>query len=173
MIPVTIQIASFLLVIAIGIFLGAFFDIYRVLRSFWKPKKIGTVMGDAIFTIITTVLVFAMLIFGNWGEIRGYVFMAIILGLLCYFHLISSKARRIIYKSLRFISRVIFRLIYLLMWPFKVLYKIVMVPICLTTSFLHQGIRVFKKIVKGFLKVINKNTNKVINKIIKSKIPPQ
>lgn len=97
MIPVSHQWQIFLSLIAVGMFIGFAFDCYRVGRFFWRPGKVGTYTGDSLFWFIFTPLTFLMLFLINWGEVRAYVFLAIIAGAGIYAGIFSRWVRRGLY----------------------------------------------------------------------------
>lgn len=94
--PVTDQMLIFLLVGLWGVLAGVIYDLYRLLRWVWRPKRLGTNLGDVIFWIILTSLSYAFLMVSIWGEIRFYVFLAMGIGLFCYMKFASRKIRKFI-----------------------------------------------------------------------------
>jgi len=142
------QLFAFIVTIGIGFLAGILFDVYRVFRGLWQPKKLGTFFGDILFWLIMTVLVFVLLLFGNWGEMRIYVFLGIALGAYLYVHYLSKRCQKLfrtifiyIFKLLRFVCKVI-------TWPFRIFYKIILVPIGFIITglgsifgFIRKGIR--------------------------------
>ena len=70
----------FAIYILCGIFIGILFDIFRILRKSFKTPDFVTYIEDAIFGIITGIfLIFIIFIFNN-GELRFYIFLALLLG---------------------------------------------------------------------------------------------
>lgn len=94
--PLVGQVYAFTATVVIGAVAGFCFDYYRVLREIYRPKKVGTYLGDSIFWLITTILVFGMLLMGNWGEMRLYVLIGLSWGVLVYFYFLSAALRRLI-----------------------------------------------------------------------------
>jgi len=84
------QTYAFLMTILAGAVVGLLFDLYRVLRSAFRPKQLVTAVTDLVFWIVVTPVVFAMLLAGNWGELRFYVLVGLGVGLLLYFQTLSS-----------------------------------------------------------------------------------
>jgi len=72
-----------------GILLGGLFDCYRVLRGTFKPKVLVTWFTDLLYWLIATAVVFIALVFSNWGELRFYVFIGILGGLVLYYNWLS------------------------------------------------------------------------------------
>ena len=136
MTPIDQQIISFLVTVGLGLIMGAIFDLYYVLRCYIKPKKIFIHIGDLFIWLFMILLVFATLIYTNWGEVRFYVFLGIALGTLVYY-LIFSKYLKVIYKFfLNVVLKMLHILIKIIILPFKMfanlfLYLVGVISICL------------------------------------------
>ncbi|HHW14399.1 MAG TPA: spore cortex biosynthesis protein YabQ [Firmicutes bacterium] len=89
--PISAQLAVFVLTVAIGTLLGVLFDLYRVARGRLRPGKLGTVVGDLLFWLVATGLTFALLIAGNRGELRLYVWVGFLSGAFAYHFLFSRR----------------------------------------------------------------------------------
>lgn len=83
------QTYAFLMTIFAGGIVGLLFDVYRVFRSIFRPRQIATALTDLLYWIAVTPVVFAMLLAGNWGELRFYVLIGLGIGLLLYFQALS------------------------------------------------------------------------------------
>lgn len=88
--PIVVQVTVFALTIAIGTLLGILFDLYRVIRGRLRPGKLATALGDLLFWLVATALTFALLVVGNWGELRLYVWVGFLSGAFVY-HLLLSR----------------------------------------------------------------------------------
>lgn len=106
------QTYAFLMTILAGSIVGLLFDVYRVLRSAFRPKQIATALADLLFWIVVTPTVFALLLAGNWGELRAYVLIGLGLGLLLYFQTLSAVVIWCLAGALRGIGRMIASLVY-------------------------------------------------------------
>ncbi len=138
MIPMTLadQLNAFLLTMIIGLVSGLTYDLYRVLRELLRLRKTGTFVGDLLFWMFLLVLVFALLLVGNNGEVRFYVLLGLALGAAIHLVFFSSSARRLIYRTIYFLFRttqiiaagalVLWRI---LTFPFRVLFFLVTWPV--------------------------------------------
>ena len=100
---------SFLFFIFIfnGVVIGIVFDIFRILRKSFKTSNIITYMEDVLFWIITgIILIYSIFVFNN-GEIRGYMFAALILGILLYMLTISRYVIKVSVYIIQFIKKII------------------------------------------------------------------
>lgn len=96
-----------MLLTATGAAVAFFFDCYRVTRNSLKLRKLTTEICDLIYWLLTTAIVFLALLKGNWGEIRFFVFLALISGAGLYFHFVSVYATAILGKTARVIGKVL------------------------------------------------------------------
>lgn len=78
------QLSVFLATMVMGCLMGVIFDAYRVYFHFVKVKRLVTYLGDFLLWVFLALLTFALLLFCNWGEIRGYIFLGLALGLSLY-----------------------------------------------------------------------------------------
>lgn len=94
MIPIIMQLKVFLNTLAMGIIIGIIFDFYQALRRLFHVKSWIQGITDLVFSLLCTGIVFALLIFSNWGEVRFYVFIGLFLGSYAYFKLLHKTIYR-------------------------------------------------------------------------------
>ena len=78
------QLQYFALYTICGIAIGIFFDIFRILRRSFKTPDIVTYIEDTIFGIITGIFLIIIIFVLNNGELRFYIFLALLLGNILY-----------------------------------------------------------------------------------------
>lgn len=146
------QLFAFGVTVCGGLFLGLLFDIYRALRGVIRPKKFITHLGDLMFWIICTVLIFVILLLGNWGEVRAYVFIGLVLGTLLYIKMLSTTVMRVILvliKVVRTIKLEIVKLVLFLYrvirYPIDLVHKVVLIPVGLIGGFLISTKQILRK----------------------------
>lgn len=147
------QARAFLITIGIGATAGFCFDYYRVIRRTCRLKKLGTYVGDAVFWLVTTVIVFICLLWGNWGEVRLYVLIGLGLGALFYFNLLSRPVSRVI----RFKFFILRKVYALFKKTLSFLWAAVLFPFRLTILILSYPVALIKLILKkakGELKAV-------------------
>ena len=84
------QAITFSLVAAMGFALGIFYDIFRVFRKMLRHNAVFIAIEDVIFWLLATGLLFVLLLWINFGQIRAFVFIAAALGILIYFSTLSK-----------------------------------------------------------------------------------
>lgn len=84
-----LQFYAFFMVTLSGVLLGLLFDLLRVARRHFQPHPIVGAGADLLFWSVATVALSTGLYYGNWGELRFYVLLALLLGVGLYFGLAS------------------------------------------------------------------------------------
>ncbi len=92
---VNLQFNSFLILFLTGMFLGSFFDLYRVFRSTIRVNKLIDSFGDLIFWLLSLFLLGPLIYWSTWLELRFYVWLALGMGLVLYFSIFSPRLIRI------------------------------------------------------------------------------
>lgn len=73
-----------------GIIIGLLFDFFRILRKSFKTSNLVTYIEDILFWILTGFLVLYTIFIFNKGEIRFFIFIGIIMGIILYILLLSK-----------------------------------------------------------------------------------
>ena len=100
------QIDTFFYTLLTGIILGIIFDFYRVVRGVCRPHIWITSLTDLIYWLIATVLVFIALLMGNSGEVRLYIFMGLLLGVVLYYRLASHVVIYLVLRTLKIVRQI-------------------------------------------------------------------
>ena len=127
-----------------GVVIGILFDFFRILRRSFKTSNIITYVEDVLFWILTGVLILYNIWYFNNGEIRIYMFLGIIMGVLIYMLTLSN-----ILISL--LSKILISIVKVLELPFKTLFSI-----------FHKFFTVIMKIFNNFLKKLKIKKGKMV-----------
>ena len=84
------QLFSFFIYVIVGILLGFIFDIFRALRKSIKNSTVVTNIEDILFVIISFIIIAMVVQIVSKGELRFYILLGIILGILIYFLSVSK-----------------------------------------------------------------------------------
>ncbi len=102
------QLQLFVIFMIIGIFIGLFFDTFRILRKTFKHKDFVIYIQDFLFWIITgAVLLYSSFIF-NSGEFRAYMILGALLGFFAYIFTLSKYFIKINVKIIEMIKKPLF-----------------------------------------------------------------
>lgn len=156
MTPLSVQLFTFGLTVGTGVLLGFFLDFYRVNRSRRKWKKWCGHVADLLIWCLATVIVFGILLYSNWGEVRVHVFLGLGLGFFLYLYTISrfviafyrwlletlSRFWAFCGKALRFTARLVAA-------PVVLVGKLVFFPVRLLQQGLTLATRPFANLFRG------------------------
>lgn len=127
-----------------GVVIGLLFDFFRILRRSFKTSNIITYFEDVLFWILTGVLILYNVWYFNNGEIRIYMFLGIIMGVLIYMLTLSNIIISLLSKILNSIVKV-------LELPFRTLFSI-----------FHKFFTVIMKIFNNFSKKLKIKKGKMV-----------
>lgn len=130
------QAYLFLVFSLTGVAIGILFDFFRILRRSIKTSNLVTYIQDILFWILTGIIVLYSIWYFNNGELRIFVFLGLIIGILIYMTTLSSIIVKIFTKILVFGINI-------LKVPFKIIYSLI------------------SKIITGIVVLFNKFTKKL------------
>ena len=131
------QAYLFLVFSLTGVEIGILFDFFRILRRTIKTGNIVTYIQDILFWVLTGILVLYNIWYFNNGEIRVYMFLGIIIGVLIYMSTLSNIFVKLFTKILSTIIKV-------LEIPFKTIITIFRKIITAILSFFTKNVKKFK-----------------------------
>ncbi|WP_155475574.1 spore cortex biosynthesis protein YabQ [Heliobacterium mobile] len=123
MTPLAQQIYGFALSAIGGLLLGAGFDLYRTLVRVGR-RRWWTSVADYLIWLFGAAIFFLLLLWGNLGEVRVYVFMGLAFGLFLYFRFVSEEVRAFWEGMLELILHVLRMILYLATFPFVFAYRL-------------------------------------------------
>ena len=104
---IPIQLYLFFIFIISGVVIGIFFDIFRILRKSFKTSNLITYIEDALFWIISGIYFIYMLFKYNNGQIRNYIIVGLLFGLLIYILVISKYFIKVNVKIIFIFKRIL------------------------------------------------------------------
>ncbi len=154
------QAYLFLIFVLNGFIIGLLFDFFRILRKAFKTADILTYCQDILFWILTGLLtLYSIFVFNN-GEIRIYIFLGILIGIILYMLLLSKYIILINVYILNKIKMCIKLILKIIVIPFKFIFNIFKKIFLKPISFIFINIK--KDIKKISKKMTLKNKNNVI-----------
>ncbi|MEX2356347.1 MAG: spore cortex biosynthesis protein YabQ, partial [Thermaerobacterales bacterium] len=100
-----IQLYMFAVIVATGMVLGVWYDVYRAVRGafFWRGPLAD--LFDAVFWLVVALVVLSGMILGNWVDFRLYVLVGLAIGLWSYMVLASPVIFAILSRCCGWIRR--------------------------------------------------------------------
>lgn len=154
-----------------GSIIGILFDLFRILRKSFKTPDIITYIEDTLFWIITGLFLLYIIFKYSFGEIRIYMFISLIIGLVGYFLTISKYFIDLNVKIINIFKISISKILYILFYPIKIIINILQKAFLTPFSFITINIRIFgSKILKNLTKSLKDvNISKKNRKNLKQK----
>lgn len=119
------QLCIFLIYIVSGIGISIFFDIFRVLRKSIKTSNLITYIEDTIFWIIVGLFLIWEIFTISYGELRSYIFIGLLIGVVLYLATISKYFININVKILNFIKSIVLKIVSILKKIARFILKII------------------------------------------------
>ncbi|MCF6464557.1 spore cortex biosynthesis protein YabQ [Clostridium sp. Cult2] len=116
---IKIQLYIFLTSIYGGLISGLAYDIYRVTRHYFKPRKIVTIIEDLLFWIGVSFIFFYIIYKSNWGSLRGYIFIGFFIGGFIYLKILSKVLFPFWMKIFDGIITIVKKIFAIIKLPFK------------------------------------------------------
>lgn len=95
-----LQLYNFFVFIILGLIISFIFDIFRILRKKFKTNNFITYIEDILFWLISGFLIITAIFKFNDGELRAYLFIGILLGIVIYNMLFTKLVNSILLKIL-------------------------------------------------------------------------
>lgn len=157
----------FLIFIINGIIIGLLFDFFRILRRSFKTSDIATYIQDILFWILTGfILLYSIFTFNN-GQIRSFMFLAVIIGIIIYMLFASSYIIKLNVTIINFFKKIIKKILNIILIPFKFIYhllrKIFFKPISFFIINIRKESTNFSKKIYNNIKNMKNTKNSVKN----------
>ncbi|NMB97044.1 MAG: spore cortex biosynthesis protein YabQ [Clostridiaceae bacterium] len=128
-IEISVQAYTFLYSVLCGMLIGFIYDLLRIKRKTIKTGALFINVEDLAYWIIAATIVFALIFYSNSGEIRGYIFIGIVIGDILYTLLLSNLIVKLSVKILDLLGRIIKFVLFVILYPVKIIIKIISYPV--------------------------------------------
>lgn len=115
------QAYLFLIFVINGVLIGLLFDFFRILRKSFKTPDFITYIEDIVFWFLTGLIILYSIFTYNNGELRGYIFIAIFIGIVIYMLALSKYIIKINVKIINLIKLITSKIINILLFPLKII----------------------------------------------------
>lgn len=113
------QVYIFLATLIGGLAIGLSYDLYRLFRYYFKPKRIKTFIQDLIFWLLLSLVIVLFINRVNEGEFRGFIFIGFTLGIILYSRLLSKYVIKFMSYLIDLIIEKVLMVINLILKPFR------------------------------------------------------
>ncbi len=122
-VSVALQLKEFLFSICFGLFLGAVYDIFRILRVAFPSSKGAVFVEDSLFFILASVLTFSFIFNINNGQIRLFLLLGTFLGATVYYFTIGILVIKSAKTVIKILDKFFCAVIKVIFYPIKVIYN--------------------------------------------------
>jgi len=129
------QALLFLSTVVVGAGVGLFYDFFRVFRKTAPHSTLAAQLEDLLFWSVATVGTFYFMLVRNYGEIRIFSLIGVILGIVLYFTTVSRLVIKVCVMIVTYIKRVIVATVRVILFPFRFVLAWISPPI---TSFTRK-----------------------------------
>ena len=143
------QLGLFLMYMAGGILICLIYDIFRALRKSIRTSDMITYLEDVFFFIIVLIFLIYLIFIVNDGNIRGFIFIALILGGICYYFTFSKYFMKVSISIFTFSKKILIIPIRLAM---KINKKLICF-VCINMQNLTKLLKKFPKLPKNKKKI--------------------
>ncbi|MCR8645857.1 spore cortex biosynthesis protein YabQ [Paenibacillus sp. N1-5-1-14] len=84
-----VQFTTLFMMFCGGLALGAIYDLFRVLHRELRLPRWSLMVIDTVYWIVATILIFRLLYQSNHGQIRLFVFIGLVIGVILYYFILS------------------------------------------------------------------------------------
>ena len=155
------QIYIFIIFIFNGCIIGILFDIFRILRKSFKTSDLVTSLEDIAFCIITGFfLIYSIFLFNN-GQIRLYVLLGLVIGLIFYMLVLSKYMIKISVFVITFLKKIFSVILHFVLSPIRIIISLLNKPF----SYIYINIRrISSNLINNLIKLFKKKEKKSKNR---------
>lgn len=118
------QLQAFLLSLVIGVFIGIFYDLFRILRLSFTENKLVIIVQDILFWSVSAFASFVFVFVVNNGAFRAYLAIGEALGFVVYYFTLGAVVIKVSDWFVQRIKRFFRFILHVLLFPFKRLYVV-------------------------------------------------
>ena len=100
------QLQGFVISIVAGVFLGAYYDIFRIFRTVFQSENRAVFFQDLFYMISAAFVTFLLSLGVNYGEVRFYILAGEIIGWCLYYLTVGMVTIRVF----QFVSKILHKL---------------------------------------------------------------
>ncbi len=171
MIHIVDQVYIFMYAIVGGAIAAFFYDFLRIKRRAIKTNAIIVSIEDIIYWLAAAVFLFITVYKSNSGEIRGYIFIGNIIGVLLYESIFSGIFIASSVMIINIIKRIVLFIFKVVSYPFIMLYKVVKLILKLLYKlfgFIFKPLLIIVKIIlKKIYAILEKPISFISNQALK------
>lgn len=141
------------------------YDVIRIKRRAIKTNTIIVGLEDILFWLIAAIFVFLTVYSSNDGQMRGFIFIGNILGVVLYLSLLSRLVIASSMMVINFLKKLFIFVWKVICWPIKLIFKILSVPVIFMGKCLGKPGKAICRATWRLVSGAGKTTGRQINKL--------
>jgi len=118
----------FLSTVLVGVAIGLFYDVFRIFRKIIPHSTIVVQLEDLFFWLIVTIAVFYFMLHRNFGEIRPFTILGVIVGAALYFATISQWIVKVVVAVIKYVIKVFISVVRIIFTPLRLFFTWISPP---------------------------------------------
>lgn len=145
--PVSVsnQAYVFLWSVGGGIAAAFLYDLFRIRRKAVKSHDLFVYVEDILYWIIAAVIMFLTIYISNEGEIRGFLFVGAVIGVVLYIVLLSRVIMASFLAILRILGKIAYITYSILIYPFRIIARILSYPLKFLGTLIKKVLKALRK----------------------------
>jgi len=129
--------------------IGFVYDVFRIKRKTIKTTVLFIYIEDILYWIIVMAIMFALIFYSNDGEIRGFIFIGALIGVILYMLLLSKIIVKFSLAILNILGKIIKVILFIVAYPFRLIYRVLSIPVKL----LMKPAKKFTRSIKAYSRI--------------------
>lgn len=142
---VNTQAFTFLCSIAGGVVIAFIYDLFRIKRKAFKTGNLMTYVEDILYWLLVAVVMFTTVYYSNEGELRSYLFIGALIGVVLYALLLSKAVMNSSLFIINIVRKTIIIICRIVSFPFQLLFKLLSIPAGISRKFAGKTLRSIRK----------------------------
>ena len=126
--PVSRQAYVFLCTVAGGMAIALVYDIFRIIRKAVRTGGLLTYAEDIVYWVIAAAIMLLTVYYSNEGEIRGFLFVGTVIGVVLYSSLLSKFVMGCSLFIINMTIKIVKAVLFVIMYPFRFILRVLASP---------------------------------------------
>jgi spore cortex biosynthesis protein YabQ len=128
-----------------GMVVALIYDLFRIKRKAIKTGNLLTYIEDLLFWILVAVVMFITVYYSNEGELRSYLFLGMLIGIILYALLLSKPIMSSSLFIINVVSKIFKAVWFLVSYPVRIILKLMAIPVRISSKYVRQSARSIRR----------------------------
>lgn len=123
------QAYVFLCTVAGGMAIALVYDIFRIIRKAVRTGSLLTYLEDLVYWVLAAAIMLVTIYYSNEGEIRGFLFIGTIIGVVLYSSIFSKFVMGSSLFIINMTVKIVRAVMFVILYPLRFLFRILAAPV--------------------------------------------